>query len=66
MKFEPTAEQEHAIQKWIAKRLRKKAYTGATGGRFTYHFCPTSIGTVVTVTDGVTNVTKDFTDYGDW
>lgn len=55
-----------ALTKWLARRPKKKAYGGAIGGRYTYTFTPTGVGTVVKVTDALTNTTKDLTEYGDW
>ncbi len=37
-------------------------YTGAVGGRFTYSFTPTSIGTFITVTDCITKKELDLSD----
>ena len=38
------------IDKWISNHIKQKhhgnSYAGAIGGRFTYQFIPTSIGTV--------------------
>jgi hypothetical protein len=41
-------------------------YYGACGGALTYSFTPTSIGTVLTVTHGVTKEKLDLTDYDSW
>ena len=42
-----------------------KAETGACGGRYTFSFTPTSIGTVVKIEDGISGEVLDLTDY-DW
>jgi len=39
---------------------------GACGGAITYHFTPTSLGVVLTVTHGVTKEKLDLTDYDSW
>lgn len=44
----------------------KAPYAGAIGGELTYSFTPTSLGTVVKVTNGLTNETLDLTDYDSW
>ena len=38
-------------------------YTGAIGGQFTFSFIPTSVGTIVKVSDFVTGEVCDITDY---
>ena len=52
------------INKWIDKQGVRPV--GAIGGRFTYSFSPTSIGTVVKVSDCITGKELDVTDYQDW
>jgi len=42
------------------------AYYGVSGGGYTYSFTPTSLGTVVKVTNGLTGDVLDITDYDDW
>lgn len=44
----------------------KHPYTGAISGAYTYSFTPTSLGTVVKVTNGLTGETIDLTDYESW
>jgi len=39
---------------------------GAIGGVYTYSFTPTSLGTVVKITNGLTNDVLDLSDYEDW
>lgn len=51
MKFELDADQVRKLSEWMDKKIPQ--YCGAIGGRFTYSFTPTSIGTVVTVTDSL-------------
>ena len=41
-------------------------YCGAIGGRITYSFTPTSIGTIVKIKDSVTGKELDLTDYYTW
>ncbi len=51
-------------QKWIKKQKKKNGdHMGAAGGRFSYVFNPTGIGTGVSVIDNLTGKTKDVTDY---
>lgn len=48
--FEISEDERLAIQEWKVKHVAEKhkgnGYAGAIGGRFTYHFTPTSIGTI--------------------
>lgn len=37
------------LREWMA--TRKEMYSGAIGGRYSYTFCHTSIGTVIKVKD---------------
>ena len=39
---------------------------GAIGGRYTYTFTPTSIGTVIKVADALTQTDIDLTEYDSW
>ncbi len=39
---------------------------GAIGGRYTYSFTPTGIGTIVKVHDAISKETLDLTDYENW
>lgn len=51
--FPITEEQADAINKWIKKHEAEahndSSYAGAIGGRYSYHFIPTSIGTSGTI-----------------
>ena len=44
----------------------EQVYTGAIGGRYTYSFTPTGLGTIVKVHDPITNTEIDLTDYESW
>jgi hypothetical protein len=54
------------LDAWMkTKNLNK--YQGAMGGRFTYHFTPTSVGMVIKVTDALEQKdTIDISDYEGW
>ena len=39
---------------------------GASGGRFTYSFTPTSLGEILKITDNLCKKTLDLTDYDSW
>lgn len=41
-------------------------YYGTIGGGYTYHFMPTSLGTVLTVTEFITGETINLTNYDNW
>ena len=51
------------IKEWIDKQIKKNPSTGgAIGGRFSYKFIPTGIGTVGIVIDGITDETFTFNE----
>lgn len=54
------------LTKWLeTKNLYK--YEGTIGGRFTFHFTPTSVGMHITVSDAMEQKdTIDITDYDCW
>lgn len=59
--FPISKKQEEKISKWIDKL--PQVNKGAIGGRFHYHFFPTSIGTMGKIIDGVTNQEFIFQDF---
>lgn len=62
-----TDKQQSQANEWIKKQLDEKPKSvGAIGGRFTYSFTPTSLGTIVTVSDNSTKDSLDLTDYSSW
>lgn len=52
------------IDEWI--KGHKKVNTGASGGRYTYSFTPTTLGVCVKVKDGITNEELGITECDDW
>lgn len=48
--FPISKEEDKKINEWIEKHIKEKHnnnyYAGCIGGRFSYHFTPTSIGTI--------------------
>jgi hypothetical protein len=70
--FELDADQEKAFQAWERANNEELAaqgtstYTGALGGRFTFSFSHTSLGTVVKVRDDLTKTELDLSDYENW
>lgn len=59
--------EKKAAEAWISKqRKKKKSPDTAIGGRFSYIFTPTGIGTAVTIRDGLTGEEKNITDYDTW
>lgn len=55
------------LNEWLdALTPDKNAYDGAIGGRLTYSFTPTSIGTIVKVKDNMSGSEIDLTDYESW
>jgi hypothetical protein len=59
--FELSAEQERIANEWIDKRNREAH--GPIGGRWSYRFCPTSIGVCVSLVDNASGDELDLTDY---
>lgn len=64
MKFEIDKETLEQINTW--KNSLPESSTGAIGGRFTYSFTETSVGTIIKVKDNSSGIERDFTDYSDW
>ena len=62
--FTLTEEQNKKVADWNA--TLEDIYTGAIGGRLTYSFTPTSLGTVIVVSDSVTETEINVTDYESW
>lgn len=66
LKFEINNKELEKLNKWLKTKDIYK-YSGTSGGRFTYSFTPTSIGTVITVSDAMEQKDKiDITDYENW
>ncbi len=59
-------ENEKTIQFMSEHRAKHGRYEGAIGGRFTFSFTPTSIGTVQEVLCGSCDDKLDVTDYDMW
>jgi hypothetical protein len=57
-------EQLKKVNDWVAGHAKR--YGGAIGGRYTYTFTPTSLGTVSKVIDNITKEELDVTDYEGW
>ena len=78
--FTLTESQAEKLEVWQQEQDRKvveaqsgtdlerlgQAYYGCSGGAYTYHCTPTSIGDVVKVTNSETNETIDLSDYELW
>lgn len=63
--FPISEEEDNKINEWIKKQMEKHpGRLGAVGGRFTYEFLPTSIGTAGTVIDSSTGDKFNFQDLG--
>lgn len=66
-KFELTTTELQRMSDWADNLpLPLDTYAGASGGRFTFSFTPTSLGVVTVVTDQLTHETLDLTDYDSW
>jgi len=65
MRFSLDKFESEKLKEWF-KTKDLSAYSGAIGGRFTYSFTPTSLGTIVKVKDGLDDTTIDLTDYESW
>lgn len=63
--FGLSEEQQTKLTEWTLTK-DMEAYTGAIGGRFTYSFTPTNLGTVVKVKDELDGTKIDLSDYDSW
>ena len=59
--------QKEKLREWMESRNLGQ-YEGASGGRFTFSFTPTSLGVVTEVFDNLNkeNNKLDLTDYNEW
>lgn len=64
MKFELTENELKKIENFIKKG--KNECAGAIGGRYTYSFTPTTLGTIVIITDNLQKRELNVTDYDCW
>ena len=64
MKFALDEAQVAKINEWVSGH--NLVYEGASGGRYTYSFTPTSLGIVYEVIDNVTGEKLNVTDYDLW
>ena len=63
--FPISEEEDKNINEWIKKQQEKNPGSGgAAGGRFTYKFTPTGLGTVGTIIDGFTGDEFTFQELG--
>jgi hypothetical protein len=65
MKFELSPEQIKKLNEWCATK-DLEVYTGSIGGRFSYIFTDTSLGTVTRVKDNLDSTEIDLSDYENW
>lgn len=56
--------QKEKLAAWV--RSLPPANIGASGGRLSYTFTPTALGTIVNVKDDCTSACIDLTDYDSW
>ena len=59
--FELSPEESKKAKEWMASKPIQ--YTGAIGGRFSYKFTPTGIGTIITIIYNVDHTELDVTEY---
>ncbi len=65
--FRFSEDQYIKLQKWKnGLQPPRDANCGAIGGRFTYLFTPTNLGTIIIVLDNLSQDTIDITDYDNW
>jgi len=62
--FHITGNELAKIENWMEKH--ESARPGPIGGRYTYSFTPTTLGTVIKVTDAITKEELDATEYESW
>lgn len=66
MNFRLTDDEYERASAWIDAHRTDGRPTGASGGRFTYTFTPTTLGMILCVVDNVTHETLDLTDYSEF
>jgi len=67
IKFILEGEEKALAMLWMANQIEKEpTLPTAIGGRFSYRFTPTGIGTAVVVIDAQTKEEENVTDYGGW
>lgn len=66
LRFGLDTKQSSKVLEFMSLQSGDKAYEGSIGGRFTYSFTPTSLGTVTKVRDNISGEELDVTDYGAW
>jgi len=64
--FSAMTEKEYKAKYRFEHTHKKCRRETATGGQFTYHITPTSIGSIVVVECNVCKKKKDVTEYGAW
>ena len=65
LRFELEPADMKKLEAWLDKK-DLTSYTGAIGGRLSYHFTPTTLGTALRVTDNLDGSEIDLTDYESW
>lgn len=65
LRFELEPSEVKKLNAWLDKK-DLTTYTGAIGGRFTYSFTNTNLGTIAKVTDNLDGSEIDLTDYESW
>ena len=53
--FPISEEDDEKIKQWMREKMKDGFKAGAIGGRFTYHFTPTGIGTIGSIVDTFTD-----------
>lgn len=61
--FELSEEQYNKYLKWYDLQLEKDNELPTAGERFTFHFTPSGIGTIIKVSDDLLNELYDLTEY---
>jgi len=61
--FTLSEEQNEKIKDFIDKNVK---YSGAIGGQFTWSFTPTSLGTIIKITDHISKEVLDVSNYDEW
>ena len=65
--FKLDKDQRKKLADWLATRVPGyRGSLGAIGGRYSYTFCCTTLGTVIKVRDDVTKEEIDLSDYENW
>lgn len=66
LKFELSEKEQKALNYFILRHKKCGIFPSTTGGKYSYTFTPTGLGTCIVVKCNVCGKTKDITDIDFW